>query len=200
MLFRIVARCAPLLFAFVLVSPVLAASPARPEAGSRVTAPRPPAETAPPEIIADPTLLPAPTARMRARILEAAKSGSLERVVTVLQSIELMPIFSSSKEKDPLAVWLAAFADSEGRELLAILIEALEAPAAHVDRGTAQEMFVWPYFARVPLRQLDAEETVALLRIVRGPAVRAALAEGVYRFWRVGIAPDGVWHFFVAGN
>ena len=39
---------------------------------------------------------------MRARILEAAKSGGLERLATVMQSNELMPIFTFGNDRDPL--------------------------------------------------------------------------------------------------
>jgi hypothetical protein len=152
------------------------------------------------DIISDPSQLPTPVARMRERILAAAHSGSLERVVTVMQSNEMMPVFSPSDDKDPLAYWKANYPDSEGLEVLAILTEVLEAPLVHVDKGTPQEMFLWPYFARMQLKDLTAEQKVALFRLVTGSDYRDMLQFGAYNFYRLGIAPDGTWHFFVTGD
>src|SRR6185503_9236852 len=70
-----------------------AAAASRP-APSAARPPGPGATEAPPEIISDPTQLPAPVARMRARMLEAARSGDLDKLVTVMQSNETMPVFS----------------------------------------------------------------------------------------------------------
>lgn len=153
-----------------------------------------------PEVISDLSRLPAPVERMRMRILEAARSGDPERVVTVMQSNELMPIFSFGSEKDPLAFWKANFPETEGVEVLGILLNILEAPFVHADRGTAQEMFIWPYFARYPAAKLTAEQKVELFRILTGTDWRDMQDFGAYVFYRVGIAPDGTWHFFVAGD
>ncbi|WP_197723269.1 hypothetical protein [Blastochloris tepida] len=157
-------------------------------------------ESAPPEVITDLSRLPEPVARMRARILEAARSGSLEKLATVMQSNELMPIFTFGNDRDPIALWQASFPDSKGVEVLGILLDVMEAPFVHVDQGTPQEMFIWPYFARYPIRNLDPEQLVELFRIVTGSDYRDMVEFGAYAFYRVGIAPDGVWHFFVAGE
>ena len=152
------------------------------------------------EIITDLSQLPAPVARMRERILAAARSGVLERVVTVMQTNETMPVFSPGDEKDPLAYWKANYPDSEGLEVLAILTEVLEAPLVHVDKGTPQDMYLWPYFARMQLKDLTPEQKVGLFRLVTGSDYRDMLEFGAYNFYRLGIAPDGTWHFFVTGD
>jgi hypothetical protein len=59
---------------------------------------------------------------------------------------------------------------------------------------------MWPYFARVPIKTLDAEQKVELFRIITGGDYKNMLEAGAYVFYRLGIAPDGVWHFFVSGN
>ena len=111
-----------------------------------------------------------------------------------------MPIFSFGDDRDPLALWQKTFPDSKGIELLGILVDLMEAPFVHVDQGTPQEMFIWPYFARYPIQQLDPEQMVELFRIMTGSDYRDMAEFGAYIFYRVGIAPDGVWHFFVAGE
>src|SRR5262245_44508666 len=132
----------------------------------------PPAQGTAADIIADPARLPVRVARMRERILAAARTGRLDQVVTVMQSNETMPVFSFGNETDPAALWKATYPDSDGLELLAILTGVLEAACVHVDAGTPQEMYVWPAFVRLPPQGLSADQKVALLRIVTGADYR----------------------------
>jgi hypothetical protein len=165
--------------------------------------PSPPVATEPgvaTEIITDLSRLPVPVARTRERILEAARSGDLEKLVLVMQSNETLPVFSFGNEKDPVAYWKANFPDSDGVEILATLIQILETGFVHVARGTPQDMYVWPYFAQTPLKDLSREQKVELFRIVTGSDYKQMTEFGAYSFYRVGIAPDGVWHYFVAGE
>src|SRR5438093_2300036 len=99
-----------------------------------------------PEIIRDLSRLPPPAARMRERILDAARSGSLDKLLIVMQSNETLPVFSFGNEKDPIALWGAIYPASQGLEVLAILIQVLETGFVHIHEGTPQEMYVWPYF------------------------------------------------------
>ena len=171
------------------------AAPGAPQTPTVATEP-----SAPAEIIIDLSRLPVPVARMRERILEAARSGDLEKLLLVMQSNETLPVFSFGDEKDPVAFWKANFPDSDGIEILATLIQILETGFVHVARGTPQDMYVWPYFAQTPLKDLSREQKVELFRIVTGSDYKEMTAFGAYSFYRVGIAPDGVWHYFVAGE
>lgn len=153
-----------------------------------------------PEIITDLSRLPPAVAATRERIIAAARSGDLEKVATVMQMSEVMPVFSLGDDKDPVTNWKANFPDSDGLEVLATLMEILDAGFVHVDKGTPQEMYVWPYFARYPLDRLTTAQKVELFRIVTGSDYKEMEEEGHYIFYRVGIGPDGTWHFFVAGD
>ncbi len=155
---------------------------------------------APPEIITDLSRLPAAVARMRERILAAARSGDLQQVVAVMQSNATMPVFSFSNEKDPAEYWRRNYPDSEGIELLSILIGVLESGFVHAERGTPQEVYLWPYFARMPLASLTPEQKVDLFRLVTGSDFKEMAEFGAYQFYRLGIGPDGTWTFFVAGD
>jgi hypothetical protein len=171
------------------------AAPGAPQAPTVATEP-----SVPVEIITDLSRLPVPVARMRERILQAARSGDLEKLLLVMQSNETLPVFSFGDEKDPIAFWKANFPDSDGVEILATLIQILETGFVHVARGTPQDMYVWPYFAQTPLKDLSREQKVELFGIVTGSDYKEMTAFGAYSFYRVGIAPDGVWHYFVAGE
>jgi hypothetical protein len=200
-------RCVPL--PTLLVAAVLAAS-AHAQGSERTGAPTAPAvqlvqakddsAASRAEPISDLSKLTEKARATRARIIEAAKTGDLNRVLTVMQQNETMPVFSFGGETNPLEFWKSSYPDSGGIEVLAILIEILEMPFVHVDKGTPQDMFVWPYFYRVPLDGLSPEEKVELFRLVTGADWREMNDFGAYIFFRAGIAPDGVWHFFVAGD
>ena|SRR6185295_3419913 len=191
-------------------APAAPQAPAQTQAAPQPAAPTKPAQAppsaltraqaAPPEIVTDLTRLPAPVARTRARILEAARSGDVEQLAAVMQSGETMPIFTFGDEKNPLIYWRANYPDSGGVEVLAILINILEAGFVRIDPGTPQEMYVWPYFAFTPLKTLTPEQKVALFRIVTGADYKEMNEFGAYIFYRLGIAPDGTWHFFVSGD
>jgi hypothetical protein len=152
------------------------------------------------EVIRDLSLLPEKARKMRERILDAAKSGDINKVVTVMQSNEVMPVFSFGGDKNALEFWKNSYPDSDGVEVLSILVEILEAPFVLLDKGTPQEMYVWPYFYGVPLEKLSPEEKVELFKIMTGVDYKEMQVFGAYIFYRAGISPDGVWHFFVAGD
>jgi hypothetical protein len=158
----------------------------------------PGAESNTSEIIADLSLLPPAVARTRDRILAAARSGNLQGLAAIVQADETT--FSWSDEQNPAAFWRVNYPDSEGLEALSILTTILEAPFVHVDRGTQQEVYLWPFFARAPLKTLSDEQKVALLKIVTGGDYKDMFAFGTYAFFRAGISPDGTWQFFVTGQ
>ncbi len=153
-----------------------------------------------PEIITDLNRLPAPVARMRERILAAARSGDLDKVAEVMKSNTDLTVFSLADEKDPVAFWKSTYPDSEGVEALSILITILETGFVLAEAGTPQEIYLWPYFARMPLKSLSPQQKVELFRIVTGSDYKDMVEFGAYAFYRVGIGPDGAWHFFVAGD
>jgi hypothetical protein len=52
----------------------------------------------------------------------------------------------------------------------------------------------------VPLKELTPPQKVELFKVVTGSDYRAMQDFGAYIFYRLGIAPDGTWHFFVSGE
>ncbi len=150
------------------------------------------------EIITDLSRLPAPVARTRERLLAAARSGDLQQLAALMN--DSSPIFSFTDDKDPVAFWKANYPDSDGIEVLSILTMILEAGYVRVDEGTPQEMYVWPYFVRMSLSALTPQQKVELFRIVTGADYKDMMKLGVYAFYRLGIGPDGTWHFFVTGD
>jgi hypothetical protein len=137
---------------------------------------------------------------MRAQILEAARSGDLGKVDKLMRAQKTLPVFSFGEDVDPATFWKANYPDSDGIEALSILVEILELPFVRLDAGKPQELYVWPYFYGVPLHQLSNEQKVELFKLVTGADWKDMQEFGAYIFYRVGIAPDGTWRFFVAGD
>jgi hypothetical protein len=153
-----------------------------------------------PEVEYDLAILPSPVRRLREQIIEAAASGDPERLRPIIDANGEPPAFSFNAVGDPIAYLKSVSGDPEGREILAILIEVLEAGFVHVDVGTPNEMYVWPYFARLPVDQLTPQQLVELFKLVYAGDYEDMLAYQAYFSYRAGIAPDGTWRFFLAGD
>ncbi|MEH0073739.1 hypothetical protein V6L76_03985 [Pannonibacter sp. Pt2] len=144
--------------------------------------------------------LPAPVARMRDQLLDAARSGDVERMRMVLEGNEMMPTLSLAEIGDPIEFLKNSSGDGQGQEILAILLDVMEAGWVHVDAGTPQEMYIWPYFARYPFDKLTPAQKVEMYRVVTAADFAEMDAYGAWLFYRVGIGPDGTLHYFVAGE
>jgi hypothetical protein len=155
----------------------------------------------PPAIEYDVSKLPAPVRRIREQIIEAALTGDIEKLRPIIEANQEPPLVSfGGDDGDPVAHLKSLAGDPEGREILAILIEVLDAGYVHVDVGTPEEMYVWPYFARYPLDSLTGPQMVELFKLLTAGDYEDMKIYGTYLFYRVGIAPNGVWKFFVAGD
>jgi hypothetical protein len=156
-------------------------------------------KTAPPVFYGEEGL-PDKVKAMRKRILDATRTGELEALRPVIESNEMPPAFSGGDTDDPIATLKLLSGDDKGREILAILQEILEAGYVHADVGTPQEMYIWPYFTRYPLDKLTGPQMVELFRLITAGDFQDMQDKGVYSFYRVGIGPDGTWHFFEDGD
>ncbi len=154
-----------------------------------------------PEIIYDLEKLPEPVKRMRQLIVDAAKRGDIEAIRPLIGSGESATQLSlGGLEGDPIEFLRELSGDKEGQEILAILEEVLSAGYVHLDAGTPNELYVWPYFFAIPLDKLDPRQRVELFKIVTAGDYDDMKTYGAYIFYRVGITPDGRWSFFVAGD
>jgi hypothetical protein len=154
-----------------------------------------------PEVVYDLGKLPEPVRRMHDLMVEACKSGDIEKLRPLIGTGDAMTQLSLGEiDGDPIAFLKGLSGDTEGQEILAILEEVLNAGFVHVDAGTPQELYVWPYFFALPLDKLDAKQRVELFKIVTAGDYNDMKQFGAYIFYRVGITPAGQWTFFVAGD
>jgi hypothetical protein len=172
------------------------AKPGSPKKGQA----RPAAET---EISYGTTKLPTPVVDMREAILAAVRSGRIEELRHAFELNELKPDLGSGMGSgpvsDPVAHWKQISGDGEGREVLAVLAEILDAGYATLPLGRDLEnnrIYIWPYFAEVPLASLGPAQQVELLRLVPPAVAKEMIANGKYTYWRIAIGADGTWHSF----
>jgi hypothetical protein len=154
-----------------------------------------------PEVSHDFEALPGPVQDMRRLIMEASRSGELEALRPLIGLGDSTTQLSLTRiDGDPIAHLKELSGDEGGQEILAILLEVLEAGYVHLDIGTDTEIYVWPYFFGVPIADLTPVQRVELFKIVTAGDYEDMLAFGGYLFYRVGITPDGRWQFFIAGD
>lgn len=149
------------------------------------------------ELLRDVSALPPQVARMRTAILGAAATGEIENMRIPVDMNELPPMLAAEKTSDPVLYWKKISGDGEGREIMAILIELFRAGFARKAAGTENEMYVWPYFAEVPLDSLTPAQEVELLTLVPPSRLKEMRQKGKYDYYRLAIAPDGTWHSFM---
>jgi hypothetical protein len=150
-----------------------------------------------PEILRDVEILPSEVNRTRRAILEAAMSGNIDSMRIPIEMNEIPPILAREKLADPIAHWRAISGDGEGREILATLVQLFRAGFFHKNAGAGDAIYVWPYFAEMPLKALTPAQEVELLTIVPPERLKAMKAAGRYDHYRIGIGHDGTWHYFV---
>lgn len=137
---------------------------------------------------------------MRERILDAARAGDLDKLRIPLERNETPPVLLRGGKGDLIELLRNKSFDKEGREAMARLVNALEAPYARINAGKPQEMFVWPAFAEMMWDSLKPEEWVALYRVVPAGVIKESLEKRKYLGDRIGIGPDGTWHYFLTGE
>lgn len=180
-----------------------ASQDSRAPAGEETKASEPPAPI--PDIITDPASLPEAVARMRELIMEAAASGDPERLRSLLGTGPTATQLALHEiDSDPVAYLKSISGDAGGQEILAIMLDVLDSGFVRVDEGLGsagtEELYVWPYFAAMPIEQLTPAQQVGLLRIVTAGDFADMLAYGSYNFYRIAITSDGQWRYFLVSD
>jgi hypothetical protein len=155
----------------------------------------------PAEVIYDIDKAPEPVRRMRELIMGAAKTGDISKLKPLMNpgpDQTVVPL--QTPDQDPIEALKAISGDSDGVEILAILLDIFSTGFVQLDKGTADEAYVWPYFVGKSLGLLTPQEKVELLRIVTAGDVAEMQEYGNYNFFRVGITPDGRWKFLTVGD
>ncbi|MGF9692786.1 hypothetical protein AAIH46_08210 [Rhizobium sp. 0TCS1.26] len=171
-----------------------------PSAGEAPAAGAPAAATPKIDILHDLSKLPDAVQKTRQALAEAAASGDIERLRPLMSFDADVMQQLQADGGDPVEAFKSLSGDPDGLEILAIILDVLQTGAAHVGVGTADEMYVWPYFVGKPVTGLSAPERVELLRLITAGDLVAMEETNNYNFYRLGITPDGRWRLFAGGD
>lgn len=149
-----------------------------------------------PRVLYDLAALPDPVQRMLTEIIFTAESGDIEAMRPVLESNELKPMVAAAYVDDPIAYWKEQSADGTGRDVLAAMLNILSSGFVLTGKGH-DETYVWPYFAEVDITSLTPAQEVEFYRAVPPRLAASMKRSGKYSYYRLGISPSGVWHYFI---
>ncbi|HEY7550966.1 MAG TPA: hypothetical protein VH913_15790 [Hyphomicrobiaceae bacterium] len=191
-----------LLAAAATLAPVPSASPeapVKPDPGTPQQLKPPPV----PKVRYGTEGLPRAVLDLREAMLAAIESGQVEELRHAYDMSEIKPDLGAPPKTDPVAHWKATSGDGQGREVLAALSLILDTGYVAIPRGADIEnnqLYVWPYFAEMPLAKLTPRQEVELLRLVPAGAAREMKGKGKYTHWRLVIGADGTWHALRKGE
>jgi hypothetical protein len=140
--------------------------------------------------------LPEPVQRTLADIIFTAETGNMDAMRPVLESREFKPMVAAEFVSDPVAYWKEHSIDGTGRDVLAAMLNMLASGFVLTGDGS-DAMFVWPYFAEVDITKLTPAQQVEFYRAVPPDRAAAMKKSGKYDYYRLGISPKGVWHYFI---
>jgi hypothetical protein len=140
------------------------------------------------ETVAEPVGLPPEVAETYAALLAAAGSGDYEALRPLVPD-EFSYTFGLPAEGGPIEYWQQVEAES-GESPIEILGRILQLPYT-LSGGT----YVWPF----AFDKTEDELTPYERELLGDLAVYSGAGSG-YLGWRTGIAPDGTWRFFIAGD
>ena len=153
-----------------------------------------------PEIYYSEQVLPSPVLKTRNALLQAARSGDLEKLRPILEASEDTPIVSFGADEDAIAYWKDSSVDGSGRDILAEMIKVFSSGFVHINAGTTDDLYIWPYHFVYPIDKLTAEQEVELYLLIPAQHREDMVEAGGYIGFRAGIAPNGSLVFFVAGD
>jgi len=129
----------------------------------------------------------------RAALLDAAENGAYEALRPLIPESGFEYTFGGPVEGGPIAYW-HELEGTTGQRPLETLAAILRMPYT-LSRG----YYVWPFAYDVAsVDDLSPHERKLLAPL--GPLNRLFVEGTGYLGWRAGIAPDGTWVFFVAGD
>lgn len=130
--------------------------------------------------------------RTRARILAAAQARDFDRLARIAGK-PFEYTFGPDVPGGPAAFWRRA--EQRGDRPLETLAAIMEMPYTLADG-----YYVWPFAYDKDPEHLGAYERRLLAPIADAKAIAGWKSFGGYLGWRAGIAPDGRWQYYVAGD
>ncbi|MBL1419201.1 MAG: hypothetical protein COC24_001700 [Alphaproteobacteria bacterium] len=148
--------------------------------------------------------LPELVAKTRQDIIETAQLGNMNSMLEIAEQSEVWPVPDFGPEADyqepPIYSWVKQSQGTEGRYILAQMIEILSLPHTIKPLTQGVDLYIWPYFAESNLTYPCTEDIIDLLRIVSPTEYKTIRKTGKYTGYQLAISTDGTWHYFARKN
>lgn len=154
-----------------------------------------------PVIASDLSALPEPVQAIRLSLIAAARSGNIENLRPIFETQETQPVVSFGMPPDPVRYLRQASEDRDGAQILAVLLDLLDAPYAYFPNEGETVHYVWPYLsALTTFADLTPAQQVDAYRILTDAQVKELKVMDAWYYWRVVISETGDVTAFVAGD
>jgi len=144
----------------------------------------------------DEKLLPEKVRATLQRIRAAARSGDIDELRAALEWNELPPDIGLDKKTDPIEHWKSISSDQTARDIMANMLNILDRGYSVANKGSSTEIYIWPYLAEMPLKNLPPSAEVDLFRLTDPESAKKMKAAGAYQGYHLVIGKDGTWHAF----
>lgn len=148
--------------------------------------------------------LPEPVLKTRQEIIKTAQFGNMNPMLEIAEQNEVWPVPDFGPDADyeeaPIHSWVKQSQGTEGRYILAQMIEVLSLPYAKKRLTADVDLYIWPYFAEADLSYPCTEDMIDLLKIVPPAEYKTIRETGKYTGYQLAIGTDGTWHYFARKN
>lgn len=148
--------------------------------------------------------LPELVLKTRNEIMTEASYGNMNPMQQIADQNEIWPVADfgpdANYEESPIYSWNAQSQDTQGRYILAQMIEVLTMPHLKKPLNGGVDLYIWPYFADWNLTYPCTEDMVELLKIVTPQEYLKIRETGFYTGYQLAISTDGTWQYFARKN
>lgn len=153
-----------------------------------------------PEISDDISALPEPVRAKRQALIDAARSGDIAALQSIIDAQDSPPNVSFGNPDDALAYLRDVSEDDDGRQILGLLVDLFDQPYAYYPDSGGETNYIWPYLAEIDPSALTPEQQVDAYRLLDSEAIEELKQMGAWYYWRTIINENGQWSAFVAGD
>ncbi len=153
-----------------------------------------------PQISDDISALPDNVRATRAALINAARTGDIEKLRPIIEDQEFPPNVSFGEFDDALDYLKFASEDDDGRQILGLLVDLLDQPYAFYPDSGGETTYIWPYLSEIDPNDLTPAQQVDAYRLLNTEQIEELKEFGAWYYWRLYISETGEWTVFVAGD
>lgn len=153
-----------------------------------------------PQISDDISALPEPVQATRQALINAARSGDIAALQSIIDAQGSPPNVSFGNPDDALAYLKDVSEDDDGRQILGLLVDLFDQPYAFYPDSGGETSYIWPYLSEIDPNAMTPDQQVDAYRLLNTEQIEELKEFGAWYYWRLYISETGEWTVFVAGD